>query len=74
MPTVTVNVDEELKARMDEHAEINWSHVARTAFEEKVSDLELLDHLSADSKLTESDIDELAELIDRNVADRLAER
>ena len=74
MPTVTVNVDEELKQRMEAHAEINWSHVARTAFEEKISDLELLERLESGSDLTEADVEELAELIDENVAERLVER
>ena len=74
MPTVTVNVDKDLKAQMDIHPEINWSEVARNAFEEKIDDLEMMERLSSDSELTEEDVDELAELIDTNVAQRLAER
>ena len=74
MPTVTVNVDEKLKQRMEAHAEINWSHVARSAFEAKVSDLELLERLESGSQLTEADVEELAQLIDENVAERLAKR
>ena len=74
MPTVTVNVDEKLKAQMETHPEINWSEVARTAFEEKIDDLELMKQLSSESELTESDIEALAELIDSNVAQRLAEQ
>jgi hypothetical protein len=74
MPTVTVNVDADLKDRMEEHPEINWSEVARSAFEEKIDDLEMMQRLSSDSELTEDDVDELAELIDSNVAERLASR
>jgi hypothetical protein len=74
MPTVTVNVDDDLKDRMEEHPEINWSEVARSAFEEKIDDLEMMQRLSSDSELTEDDVDELAELIDSNVAERLASR
>lgn len=74
MPTVTVNVDEDLKDQMEDHPEINWSEVARSAFEEKVDDLEIMKRLSSDSKLTEKDVDELAELIDSNVAERLASK
>jgi len=74
MPTVTVNVDEDLKSQMEDHPEINWSEVARNAFEEKIGDLEMMERLSSDSELTEEDVDELAELIDTNVAQRLAER
>jgi SMC interacting uncharacterized protein involved in chromosome segregation len=74
MPTVTVNVDEDLKAQMEAHSEINWSEVARTAFEEKIGDLELMKQLSSESELTEEDIKALAERIDSNVAQRLAEQ
>lgn len=74
MPTVTVNVDEELKSRMEQRPEINWSEVARNAFEEKVDDLEMMDRLSSGSELTEEDVEELAEIIDSNVAHRLAEQ
>lgn len=74
MPTVTVNVDDELKTQMEEHPEINWSEVARNAFEEKVDDLEMMERLTADSELTEEDVEELSEIIDTNVAQRLAER
>ena len=74
MPTVTVNVDDNLKERMESHPEINWSEVARSAFEEKVEDLELLERLTAKSKLTDKDVDEIAELIDSNVAERSANK
>lgn len=72
MPSVTVNVDDDLKERMDEHPEINWSEVARGAFREKLDDLELLERLSSGSELTEEDVDEIAELVDSDVAERLA--
>jgi hypothetical protein len=74
MPTVTVNVDDDLKDQMEDHPEINWSEVARSAFEEKVDDLEIMKRLSSDSELTEEDVDELATLIDSNVAERLADK
>ncbi|SFS00118.1 hypothetical protein SAMN05216559_2312 [Halomicrobium zhouii] len=72
MPTVTINVDDDLKAQMEDHSEINWSEVARNAFEEKIDDLEMMNRLTSDSELTDEDVDELAELIDSNVAERLA--
>ena len=59
---------------MEAHPEINWSEVARNAFEEKVDDLEMMERLSSGSELTEEDVDELAELIDSNVTKRLANR
>lgn len=74
MPTVTVNVDDDLKDRMEDHPEINWSEVARGAFEEKIDDLELMDRLASGSGLTEEDVEELAGRIDSNVAQRLADK
>lgn len=74
MPTVTVSVDDSLKNRMEEHPEINWSQVARGAFKEKIEDLEMMERLSSGSELTEEDIDEIAAKIDKNVAERLADK
>lgn len=42
MPTVTVNVDEPLKDRMETHPEINWSEVARQSFQSKLTELSKL--------------------------------
>lgn len=72
MPKITVNIDDKLKDRMDAHPEINWSEVARTAYKEKVEALEMMERLSPVSELTDEDIEELSELIDSNVAKRLA--
>ncbi|WEL16510.1 RHH/CopG DNA binding protein [Halorhabdus sp. SVX81] len=74
MPTVTVNVDDDLKDRMEDHPEINWSEVARGAFEEKIDDLELMSRLAPGSNLTDDDVEELADRIDSNVAERLADK
>lgn len=73
MPTITVNVDEALKERMESHPEINWSEVTRQAITEKIEKLELLDELTANSELTVEDADELAELIDQRARSRLEE-
>lgn len=70
MPTITVNVDDDLKSRMDRHPEINWSEVTRQAIREKIDALELLDELTADSTLTDADVEELAARIDRRAHDR----
>lgn len=77
MANVTVSVDNDLKARMDDHPEINWSQVARDAFEEKLVDLEtieklkdfeLMDEIASKSELTDDDVEEIAERIDREMA------
>lgn len=78
MANVTVSVDDDLKARMDDHPEINWSQVARDAFEEKLVDLEtieklkdfeLMDEIASKSELTGDDVEAIAERIDREMAE-----
>ena len=61
MPTITVNVDDDLKERMDKHPEINWSEVTRQAIQEKIEALEVMDELTSESELTESDVQEIAD-------------
>ena len=65
MPSITVNVDDDLKARMEQHPEINWSEVTRQAIKEKVEMFEVMDELTKDNKLTESDVEEIAEKINK---------
>lgn len=71
MPTITVNVDDGLKERMEEHPEINWSEVTRQAIREKITKLELLDELTADSELTDDDVDRIAAEIDEGARKHL---
>ncbi|WP_338739044.1 hypothetical protein [Haloplanus salilacus] len=61
MPSITVNVDDDLKDRMEEHPEINWSEVTRQAIEEKIDALEVMDELTSGSELTESDVQDIAD-------------
>jgi len=78
MANVTVTVPDEFKERMEGHPEINWSQVAREAFQEKITDLETIEMLreydaieeiASKSELTEADVEEIAERIDRSMAD-----
>jgi hypothetical protein len=58
MPTITVNVPEDLKKRMDAHDTVNWSAVARNAFEKQLESQILLHkirELTKDSTMTEED-------------------
>ena len=73
MPTITVNVDHDLKARMETHPEINWSEVTRQAIAEKLDHLELLNELDEGSSLTDADVDELTRRIDERTHERLAD-
>jgi predicted transcriptional regulator len=41
MPIITLRVDDDLKKKMDELREVNWSEVAREAIREKITEAEL---------------------------------
>ncbi|MFT4922629.1 MAG: putative CopG family antitoxin [Haloarculaceae archaeon] len=73
MPTITVNVDDDLKERMEKHPEINWSEVTRQAIEEKIEALEVMDELTSGSDLTESDVQEIADKINESGRKRVDE-
>lgn len=73
MPTITVNVDDALKERMEKHPEINWSEVTRQAIRSKIEKLELMDELTTDSELTDADVDELAAKINESARKRIDE-
>ena len=70
MPTITVSVDDDLKERMDNHPEINWSEVTRQAIEEKIDTLDVMAELTSDSELTEEDVAEIADKINESARDR----
>ncbi len=58
MPNVTLSIPKELKHKMDELPEINWSEVTREFLSEKVKRLALLkklDKMLENSELTEED-------------------
>ena len=71
MPSITVNVDDDLKARMERHPEINWSEVTRQAIREKVDALDMLDELTSESDLTDADVQDLAEKINERGRQRV---
>ena len=73
MATITVNVDDDLKERMEKHPEINWSEVTRQAIQEKIEALELMDELTSTSELTESDVQEIADKINERGRTRAEE-
>ena len=73
MPTITVNVEDDLKERMEKHPEINWSEVTRQAIEEKIKALEVMDELTSESELTESDVQEIADKINESGRKRVDE-
>jgi hypothetical protein len=55
MTTMTLAVPSDLRSKMDEFPEMNWSEVARQAFMQKIKDLEFLRKFNANSTLTRDD-------------------
>lgn len=77
MPTITVQVDDDLKDRMEQYPELNWSEVTRQAIREKIDDmrvLERMDRIAADSQADREDVEEIADLVDTGVRMRFEER
>jgi predicted transcriptional regulator len=73
MPSITVNVDDELKERMENHPEINWSEVTRQAIQEKIETLEVMAELTSESELSERDVQEIADKINESGRKRVDE-
>ena len=73
MPSITVNVDDDLKERMEKHPEINWSEVTRQAIQEKIETLDVMDELTSKNELTESDVAEIADKINESARRRVEE-
>ena len=68
MGTLSVSVPDDLREQMVKLEEINWSAVARKAFEEKVREVEFLRNLAQKSRLTNLGADEIAKKINRSMA------
>ncbi|MFH1134311.1 MAG: hypothetical protein V1735_07545 [Nanoarchaeota archaeon] len=68
MVNVTLSIPIELKQRMDSFAEINWSAVAREAFDEKVRDMEFIKKFKANSSITEDDALRWGKELNKNLA------
>lgn len=74
MTNVTLVVPSELKGKMEHFPEINWSEVARQAFNQKISDLEFLEKIKSKSKITEKDAMRLGKEVSRAISNRLRKK
>ena len=70
MTTMTLTITSELKQKLEDFPEINWSAVARQAFVQKISDLEFLREFKKNSGMNE----ETALKLGRQVREKLANR
>ncbi|MBI2084047.1 MAG: hypothetical protein HYT70_00295 [Candidatus Aenigmarchaeota archaeon] len=73
MANITLSVPEDLKRKMEQFPEINWSEVARQAIKERATQLAVLRDIASKSKLTEKDALELGRKINRGLAKRYRE-
>jgi hypothetical protein len=73
MVSLTLSVNEELKAKMDAHPEMNWSEVARRAIMEKIEDLEFMKTVRAKSRLNTKDAKAIGSKIDKGMTRRFSE-
>ena len=71
MGNITLMLSDQLQEQMKKHKEIRWSEVVRRAIKKKIEDLELLDTLTAKSKLTQKDALEISKKVDISVAKKL---
>ncbi len=70
MANMTLSIPDELHKKMKKMSEIRWSEVARRAIEQRINDLETLNKITAKSKATQKDIDEISEKIKKGIAKR----
>ncbi|MBS3158185.1 hypothetical protein J4206_02770 [Candidatus Woesearchaeota archaeon] len=68
MTTMTLAVPNELKHKLDEFPEMNWSEIARQAFMQKIRDLEFLKKFKENSTMTEEDALKLGAELNKKLA------
>lgn len=71
MERMTFTVPAELKKRLQAREDINWSNVVAKALQERLDALEFMDRVLAKSRLTQEDVDEIADKINTGMAKRL---
>ena len=70
MVNITLAIPENLKEKLQNHKEVNWSAVTRMALEEHLKRIEMVEAIAQKSKLTKKDAEELAKKIKSEMARR----
>ena len=70
MSSLTLAIPNDLRVKMKQFPEINWSEVARQAIAEKMRTLEQMQQLLRHSRLTDSDVLALGRQVKRRVSQR----
>jgi len=71
MVSITLAVPEELKKKMDNFNQINWSAVARQAFIQQIKDMEFISKMREKSTMTEEDAIRFGREINKKATERL---
>ena len=74
MPNLTIAISEELRKELSEFKIMNWSEVAREAFEKKIVQLKILESFSKDSELTQEDALRLGKKVNEALSKRFSKR
>lgn len=68
MTSLTLSISKELKKKMEQFPEINWSEIARQAIIKRIELLEKMDKILSKSTLTEEDTIRLGKRVNRAIA------
>jgi len=74
MTTMTLAVPSELKNKMEQFPETNWSEIARQAFLQRVKDMEFLKKFKEKSTLTQEDALQMGKALNKKLAKRYNKR
>lgn len=70
MANITLSIPDELHKRLKQYKEIRWSEAIRAMLEKRLEDMELMNNLTKNSKLTMKDVEEIGAKIKRGIAKR----
>lgn len=73
MGELVIEIPEELKEKMEELPKVNWQLVVRRALKHELEEILELKRIISKSKLTEEDVLELSEKIDKSLSKRFKE-
>lgn len=68
MVNITLAIPDSLHKKLKSHSEIRWSEVIRRLLERNIEQMELMDRILKNSKLTQEDVGEISEKVDSSVA------
>ncbi len=67
MAEIVVKVPEDIEKAIREHKLMDWSKIAADALRQRIAQLELLEAIASESKLTEEDALELGRKINKSL-------